>query len=146
MKKSYYQLMVTAAKMANKYASVDANTILPEVKQSAETAIINASNVPSSGIMPFMKMIEQDQVSLSMTFTRTRNNITISGVSAWSGDVPADPQISAKYTNLPTQIKSYLERYPDVLPNIKNGEPVSYDGVTVSLEFKPTGQPGIASR
>src|ERR1700687_4285654 len=110
-----HQLLNLASKLGIKYASIDASTIKNEVQNDIRTAIGNASTVPSSGIMPFQRMLDQDQASLAINVTRHGNNILVSEPSI----VPIT--VAEKYSALPNQIKRYLEKYWEIFPSTHNG-------------------------
>lgn len=109
-----------------------------EVKRAVQMAIQNASVVKSSGIMPFVNMLQADGATLSINIIRNGNDIEVSNPVVTPGSD------AMKYSALPLQIKSYLEKYPELFPTKRNGEAVSYDNMSITLEF---GTPqGVAKR
>lgn len=131
MKNSHFNLLKVANKLRTKYA-LDGSTIKDEIQNIIQTALSNASDNPVSGIMPFIKMLEQDQASLAINVTRNGNNVIVSNPALTPSNV------SAKYAALPGQIKKYLERYPELYPSQRNGEHVDYNNLTVTLTFTDT--------
>jgi len=124
----HLELLKLADKFIHKYA-LDASTIKDEVKNAVQTAIGNASTHSTLGIMPFVKMLDQDQATLAINVTRNGNNVTVSNPTV------DPPDLTLKYIALPSQIKTYLERYIEVYPMKRNGELIDYDNFTVTLEY-----------
>lgn len=139
MKKFTTQLFKVAAKFQTKYATIDANTIIDRIQQSIQTAVGNASTVRSSGIMPFVQMLQSNNSTLSISVTRNGGDITVSPATVNPGSE------APKYSALPMQIQSYLERNLELFPTQINSEPISYSNVTVNLNFGIVPQ-GIANR
>lgn len=137
MKRTQY--LVRLAKLfANKYAGVDAQSIVGEVQQSLTTAIANASSHRESGIMPFMSMLSQDGASLTLSVTRNGNEVLVSPPNVNPGSA------APRYSALPQQIEAYLKRYLDVFPTVRNGEPVQYSDLAMTLTFAPPADPRVA--
>ena len=139
MKKAYQDLIRFGTLMSYKYASIDANTIKDDVRRSIQTAIANASMSEKLGIMPFIKMLKEDQAAMNINVTRDGNTVTVSQPSL------DKPELASKFSDLPVQIKDYLEKYLELFPTKRNGESVDYDNLTVTLEYTvPPGEAPIA--
>ena len=128
MKKSQ-QLIALAKKLSNKYAMVDASTIANRILSSIHQAVFNASTVPSSGIMDFPKMLNQDQADLSINVTRDGGSISVSLPAV----TPAN--LASKYAYLSGQIEHYLRKNPDLFPFKFAGDDVSYNNLTITLTY-----------
>jgi hypothetical protein len=113
----------------NKYA-VDASSIAETVRQSLWTALANASTVHQSGIMPFVKMLKEDDADMNINITRNGDQISVSPPSF------SKPDIASKYFYLPQQIVNYLEKYINVFPAQQNGDSVDYKNLTITLTYK----------
>lgn len=136
--KSTKHLIKIAELLSIKYADIQAESMRDKITKDIYTAIANASNVKVSGIMPFMKMLEQDQASLTINITRSGSDIEVS--------IPrvSNYAVAQKYYPLADQIKTYLERYLELYPSRRNGESIRYSNFTITLEF-PSAQSGIGS-
>lgn len=138
MKKSQFNLLKLANRFSNKYA-LDGSAIKEEVQKSIQTAVGNASTQPTSGIMPFVEMLQKDSATMYFHVTRDGENITVSVPNVESTLPNVDPakvaEMTAKYAGLPNQVKKYLERYLELYPTKRNGEPVSYSNLTVTLQY-----------
>ena len=129
MKKSLQQLFATAAKLQRKYASIDANTIKNQIQQTIQTDVGNASTVQSMGIMPFVKMLQSSNSNLRISVTRNGDDIAVSDPVVTPGSE------APKFTALTTQIQSYLDRHMTLFPTHKNGEPITYSNLTITLNY-----------
>lgn len=144
MKKSQY-LVSLAEKLSNKYASLNAEDFRSQVDGSIETAIRNASTQQSSGIMPFVRMSQQDGAGISFDVTRT---------DGWSAptiivdNLVVEPSnLASKYQTLPQQVKAYLDRYPELYPTERSGVDIKYSNYTTHLNYQtPDTTPGVANR
>jgi hypothetical protein len=114
----------------HKYGGIDASSIKGQVQSAIQSAIQNASS-GNLGIMPFMKMLQQDRAALNINVTRDGDNIAVS--------VPSldNVELEPKYALLSKQIKTYLEKYTDVFPTVINGERVNYNNLTITLSYAP---------
>lgn len=109
---------------------MDAATLKDEVKKTLEINLANASSNPQAyNIMPFKKMLQQDQASMTINVTRDGNTVTVSEPNI------NPPSVASKYANLPGQIKAFLEKYLEVFPTKRNGDNVDYNNLTVTLEY-----------
>ena len=116
--------------LANKYA-IDASTIVETVRQALWTALANAStNHTASGIMPFIKMLKEDDADMNINITRNGDQISVSPPSF------SKPEIGSKYFYLPQQIVNYLEKYINVFPTKQNGDDIDYKNLTITLTYK----------
>jgi hypothetical protein len=140
MKSSHKVLMSVAAKMAHKYASVDASTMQEEVKKALWQSVANASSHKETGIMPFIRMLQQDQAAMNINVTRSGNSVTVSPPSL------DKPEVASKYANLPGQIQAWLERNLEIFPTKRNGESVDYSNLTVTLEYPSMASQPVASQ
>jgi hypothetical protein len=139
MLRSQQKLLSLAVQFGIKYAGLDASLISGEVKEAVQSAITNASFNQGSGIMPFVKMLEEDQAVMAIVVSRHGDKIEVSPPGI-------DPNtVAGKYVGLPEQIKNYLTRNLEVFPTQKNGVPVEYKGLTVRLEYPLPGS-DIAKR
>ena len=127
-----------SVKFGNKYASVDASTIKNDVTVAIRTAIANASSQQANGIMPFLKMLNQDQADLSINVTRDGNTISVSAPTV------TPTEMAPKYTNLPSQIQSYLDRNLELFPTKRNGDNVDYSNLTITLSYPSSSPGGVA--
>ena len=128
MKNVQQHLIRLGALMGAKYASIDANIIKNDVKDAIWTAIANAS-AGHQGIIPFIKMLQADDASMNINITRNDNTVTVSAPSL------DKPELANKYVALPNEIKTYLERYLDLFPSQRNGQPVDYNNFTIMLTY-----------
>jgi Tfp pilus assembly protein PilP len=128
MKKAYQNLFKTATYLRNKYA-IDASAYRDEIKRDLEINVGNASTSPHYGIIPFRKMLAEDQATMNINVTRDGNTITVS--------VPNvnPPDLEPKYAPLPEQIKAFLEKYIEIYPYKRNGEYIDYNNFTVTLQY-----------
>jgi hypothetical protein len=139
MKKSQH-LIKLAEKLSNKYATVDATTIKDRIQHSIHQAVANASSQPSSGIMPFLKMLDQDQADMNIAVFRNGNNVTVSEV------VVTPPQSAPRYAALPSQIQRYLERNIELFPSKYAGDDINYSNLSLTLSYPSNIQEGVATR
>jgi hypothetical protein len=138
--KNYFRLIKLATKFGNKYASIDASTIKNDVTKSIRLAVANASNQKISGIMPFLQMLDQDQVDMNINVTRNGDKVTVSKPSFSTASV------APRYEDLPAQIQNYLEKNLELFPTQRNGDLIEYNNLTVMLNYPSNIQEGVASR
>jgi phage terminase large subunit-like protein len=138
--KNSLHLIRLATKFGNKYANIDASTIKNDVIKSIYLAIANASNQKSSGIMPFLQMLDQDQADMNINITRNEDKIAVSQPSF------SDASIASKYTALSAQIQSYLEQNLEVFPTQRNNDLVDYNRLTVTLNYSSNVQGGYTQQ
>jgi hypothetical protein len=136
MKSSVKQLIRLGALMSAKYANIDANTIKDRVKDTITNAVANASS-GQMGIMPFVKMLKDDQANMNINVTRNGDTVTVTAPSL------SRPELASKYNPLSEQIRRYLTKYMDVFPTVLNGNRISYDNLTITLSYigEPEGEP-----
>jgi hypothetical protein len=116
-----------------KYADVDADAYKESIASHIKQAIINASHIPSHGIINFTKLLEADHASLGLTIVK---NNTFQHNSLVVFPAVANPDtFTSHYAGLSSQVESYLTRYPQLFPTHIGGEPVSYDNFKIDLVF-----------
>jgi len=138
--KKVHRLIRLANILSHKYASIDAETLRPEVESSIRTAIINASEQPSSGIMPFARMAQEDGVSVSFYVMRDGKNTKVY-------DLRLEPQngtLLSKYQPLMSQVQDYLNKNWELYPTKKDGEDITYKGFTIRVVYPTTDTAGTA--
>lgn len=140
MKNSHKVLLSVGAKMAHKYASIDASTIQESVKNALWQSIANASNRKDSGIQPFIKMLQADQAAMNISITRNGDTIEVSPPFLDKGAV------APKYHALSSQIQNWLTKNLEVFPTKRNGESVNYNNLTVTLQYPNSTTEPIASQ
>jgi hypothetical protein len=139
MKKFQRVLLGLSTKFGDKYASLDASTIKNDVTVAIRTAVANASSQQANGIMPFLKMLDQDQASLDINVVRNKNAIFVSTPTI----TPAYTAI--RYVGLPDQIKNYLEKNLELFPTMRNNDNVDYNNLIITLSY-PSSSPGGMAR
>lgn len=141
MKKSRH-LIKLAEKLSNKYAGLDAEKIRSQVDSAIWTAVRNASTVQVTGVMPFIKMSQQDGASIS--FDVTRNDGWSAPTITVSNLVVEPSNLLSKYQALPQQAQAYLEKYPELYPTQRSGLDVDYNNYTTHLDYPNSGTtPGV---
>jgi hypothetical protein len=140
MKKFQRTLLGLSVKFGNKYASVDASTIKNDIEKAIQGDIAAASSYPNTGIMPFLKMLEQDQATLDINVVRNGNTISVSAPLI----TPAYTAI--RYSALPGQIKNYLEKNLELFPTMRNNDDVEYNNLVIALNYPSNDQGGVATR
>ena len=136
--KKVHRLIRLANILAHKYASIDAESLRPEVEGSIRTAIMNASEQPNSGIMPFTKMAQEDGVSISFYVMRDGKNIKVY-------DLRLDPQngnLLSKYQPLANQVQDYLNKNWELYPTRRNGDDITYKNFTIRVTYPTADAPG----
>ena len=118
--------------MDAKYANIDANTIKNDITRAIWTALANASS-RQQGIMPFVKMLQQDDTAMNINVTRDGHTVIVSNPSF------DKVEIAPRYAALPGQIKAYLENNLELFPTQRNGGSVDYNNITVTLEYPNFG-------
>ena len=120
--KNTYHLIRTAKKLANKYAQ---SQNLEQILENAASSGDKSDN----GIMNFPDQLKKDQATLSLTVDI--GSKTLGGFNVEVSQPIVDPsEFSGNYSNLPKQIKTYLERNLNGFPQIHNQ--------TVTLQFTGT--------
>lgn len=123
-------LLRFAESLTLKYASLDAASISEEVRRALIGALSNAST-RTLGLMPFVKMLAADGASLAINVSRNGEEISVSPASVTPGS------FAPKYAALPGQIQNYLSKRLEIFPSVRNGAPVQYRNLTVTLQFNP---------
>lgn len=139
MKHSDYMIRL-AARLEIKYAAIEAQSLINEIQKTITTAVGNASSYQSSGIMPFLTMLQKDGASLSLNVMRNGDDITVSSATVNPGE------FAPKYSALPLQVQRYLEKNLRVFPSLRNGESINYHNLTLTLIFNAQPQVPIANR
>lgn len=128
MKKSQFNLLKVANRLSRKYA-LDANKLKEVIRNDLQQAIVNVSSIPNSGVTPFIQMLRDDGATLAVNVKRDGNKITISPATVNPSSV------TSKYTDVPRQIKAYLDKNIEIYPTHYNSDSVDYDDLTVTLNF-----------
>src|SRR5271169_6341799 len=132
MKKSRH-LIKLAEKLSNKYAGLDAEKIRSQVDSAIWTAIRSASTVQITGVMPFVKMSQQDGASISFDVIR---NDGWSAPTIIATNLVVEPSnLLSKYQPLTQQVQTYLEKYPELYPTQRSGLDVDYNNYTTHLDY-----------
>lgn len=119
-----------------KYADVDAEQFRDSIEQNVKASIANAAGNGISGIMPFISMATQDGIQIS--FDITKNDTWYNKqVNVYNLNIePTNKSfLKPKYEKLPSQVKNYLEKYPDIFSSMRNGESLDYHNFTLSLVY-----------
>lgn len=134
---SIYHLIRVANKLANKYA-MDGSEILPEIQQALQTAVANASTQSNSGIMPFLKILNESAGPQNVYPYSIDININRKGDSVYVDTYlrKASPLLNTHiFDPLSDQIKNYLEKNLGLFPMMKDNQAVTYDDVKVMLHY-----------
>ena len=139
------RLIKLAQKLSNKYASINAESFRSQIETAVWTALRNASTVQSSGIMPFVRMAKQDGVTVS--FDVTRNDSGMGGTTITVSEIQVAPAGHlAAYQALAQQVKTYLEKNPELYPTVAGDTKLSYNNFTISLSYPNLGQTPVTQR
>jgi di/tripeptidase len=130
MKKSL-RLIRLASILSHKYASINAESIRPEVEAAIKTAIINASTQSSSGLIPFTQMAAQDQTVINFYILRDGRNIKVYDLQL----DPANSVLLSKYQPLLNQVQEYLTKNWELYPTKRDGEDISYDAFLIHFVY-----------
>lgn len=133
-------MMRLAARLEIKYAAIEAQTLINEIQKIITTSVSNASSYQSSGIMPFLTMLQKDGASLSLNVMRNGDDITVSSATVNPGE------FASKYSALPLQIQGYLEKHLGVFPTTRNSESINYHNLTLTLTFNAQPQVPVANK
>lgn len=119
--------------------AMDAENMRSQIVEHIKQMLINAaSRAPALGIINFPQMVAQDQTVLTFDITKNGKNITNISVST------SNPDLTAKYKPLETQVKNYLEKNWELFPTQSNGDSVDYDNFNFKLMYGE--EPGVAAR
>jgi hypothetical protein len=144
MEKSRH-LIKLAQKLSNKYAGMNAEIFRSQIETAVWTAIRNASTSQSSGIMPFVRMAQKDGVTVS--FDVTRNDSSMGGTTITVSEIQVNPAGHlADYQPLAGQVKTYLEKNPELYPTVASGIKLNYDNFTISLSYPNSNAAPIAQQ
>lgn len=142
MKKTH-QLISLGEVLGYKYASIDADSIAPEIEKTISDAIKGAAMRSSPddtalGIMNFPQMIKQDGIELGFDVVRNDTlgfkNISVINLSISPSE---KSNLLPKYQPLLEQVQKYLSKYWELFPSVKDGQPISYDRFVLNLRYKP---------
>lgn len=137
MKKSL-RLIRLASILSHKYASIDAESIRPEVESAIRTALVNASLQNSSGLIPFAKMATEDQITISFYVMRNGRNIMAYDLQL----DPANSELLPKYQPLLDQVQKYLTKNWELYPTKRDGEDISYNNFIIHFVYPRADEPG----
>lgn len=137
MKKTQ-NLIKIAEILGTKYASVDANTIKPEIQQDIYNDIKNAASAGTQGVMNFPQMIQQDGTTIRFDIFRN-DTLGYKNIRVLNLEV-SKPENKTKYENLPSQIQNYLSKNWELFPFKRNGEDVTYNNFVLNLTYAPQNQ------
>lgn len=142
MKKTDY-LITLGETWIRKYASVDAETLKPEIEKHIWESIKNAAGSQSNGMMNFPVMINSDQATLSFSVVR---NDTLGYKNIKVVDLTVSPSsvAAAKYEGLATQIEKYLNKNWELFPSMRNNQSVDYNQFALYLRYNPQAGEMIA--
>jgi hypothetical protein len=130
MKKATLQLVKQANKLLKKYADIDANEMKQEIADYIKQQVANAStSTETSGVMPFVSMLQEDRATLAINVVRDGNKIKVSYPAV------APSHLTDKYSPLSNQIRNYLQRNLELFGTVKNGEDIDYDDFTFTLNY-----------
>lgn len=129
-------LKLLGSHLDNKYnikEAMDAENVRQDVISSLTTSIANASTQNTLGILPFKKMLAEDKASLS--FIVNRSDHLASTVITVDNLNVSPRELQAKYAPVAGQVQSYLDRFPEVFPTKLNGETITYNNFSATLNF-----------
>lgn len=114
--------------------AIDANDLKDQITTHLQTSVINASTQTNLGIMPFPRMLKEDNASLSLQVNR---NDTLGSTTITVDSLSLNrPELAAKYSALPSQVQRYLDKYPELFVSHVNGESVTYNNFVTTLSFE----------
>lgn len=124
------QVVSLGNKLFFKYASISATSISDDVKTGLYNSIKNASG---SHLMPFIKMLGDDNGQLSLDVYRDdglfKSTLKVDNL------IVRPFEISSKYQDLPAQVETYLKRFPELFTVYYQNSKVTYDNFKVTLTF-----------
>lgn len=140
MKKTDY-LISLGETWVKKYASIDANSIKPQIEAHIYTAIENAAK-SNIGLLNFPVMINSDAATISFDIVRN-DTFGFKSIKVLNFEVsPSD--LTPKYMVLKEQIEKYLNKNWELFPSILDGQAVEYNRFALNLSYKPTAGELIA--
>jgi hypothetical protein len=95
-------------KLAEKFNLKYSADVQQEVHQSLANASLNEGTRKLFGIIPFIQMINKDQIKLSFNVEKSGNTVTVSNLKVEPWD---KANLASKYESLKTSIKKYLETH-----------------------------------
>lgn len=136
MKKTQH-LITLGETWINKYASVNAESLKPEIQNHIWQAIKNRA-AGSQDIANFPVMLNSDNATLSFIVVRN-DTLGYKKIKVLNLDVsPAN--LAAKYQQLPLQIEKYLNKNWELFPSMHAGQSIDYNNFAISLTYKPAPQ------
>lgn len=132
MKKTDY-LITLGEIWVKKYASVNAETLKPEITKHIWESIKNTAG--NNGIMNFPSMINADKAFISFFVVR---NDSLGYKNIKVLDFTISPSsLTSKYESLPQQIEKYLNKNWELFPSMNNDQPVDYNQFAIYLAYNP---------
>lgn len=115
--------------------AVDAESMRSQIEETIKQAIANAASWGQKvhGIMPFMQMIQQDGVTLTLQITKSGKDIPSVTVNV------SNPALASKYQALSQQVKNYLEKNWELFPSRSNGDSVDYGTFVFQVSYDGAG-------
>ena len=135
MKRTDY--LITLGETWNKkYASVNANSIKPEIEKAIWEAIKNAA-ASNIGILNFPTTINSDGATINFVIVRN-DTLGFKNIKVLNFDVSPN-SLASKYQPLVSQIEKYLNKNWELFPSMHDGQSVEYNQFAINLTYKPDG-------
>jgi hypothetical protein len=133
MKRTDY-LITLGETWIKKYASINANSIKPEIEKSIWQAIKNAA-LSNIGILNFPLMINSDGATINFVVVRN-DTLGFKSIKVLNFDV-SPSNLTAKYQPLVVQIEKYLNKNWELFPSMYDGKSINYSQFAMNLTYKP---------